>query len=488
MKTMIRPPIAGVLIAGLAWFLVGTCKGAEDPGTARLVIGLAQPPNLPGQAGAGTDLPDPLRQALVRDLQDSGIAVVTLSGGTQDQIDQDARSRNCQYVLYTRVQQKHGMGAGLFGKLAPLASALPFAGLRGGGGVTGLAAQAAANQVANSAANQMAASAAQAQQPAGSAQTAIRRGDSLVLEYRLMTTGSTAAIKSDTLNAKADADGQDVLTPLAGQLANSVKNATGTGEKTGGGGQLATGPGTAAPPTTATTPQAATALPTTTDGGNATPERRGFLSGLLSHRASASPAASPSMSPSAAPDCSRIANMPNAPVSFEMCQKMASANQAYTQALADPRAAKPGDELMSCQQISAELRQQQISAPDHAQTAQLQKAAADEQSMLKRHIAEQAKIQAEVQATVDAGAAVDTATEVATMGMVRPNTASAAAMAGQARARAVGERQAAERRPTEQKMMGGVADVAQDAAAQLSANPRLGRLMQLAEASHCKQL
>jgi hypothetical protein len=186
------------------------------------------------------------------------------------------------------------------------------------------------------------------------------------------------------------------------------------------------------------------------------------------------------------PDCAQIARMPNAPISLEACQKMAGAQQAYDRALADPSASRPGDEQMSCEQILAELRQQQISAPDKAKAAATTAAATKEQALLAKHIAEDNAIMAEEQAKVDAAAAADQAVGMATGGIVRTNAASAAAEAAQARINVVGKRQAEERRPTEQKLLGGVADLGMDAAQQLATNPRLGRLLQLAQSHGCK--
>jgi hypothetical protein len=56
------------------------------------------------------------------------------------------------------------------------------------------------------------------------------------------------------------------------------------------------------------------------------------------------------------PECAQIANMPNAPMSLEACQKMATAQQAYNRAAADPSASHPGDEQMSRDQIKSEMR------------------------------------------------------------------------------------------------------------------------------------
>lgn len=456
MNASIRVIRFATLSAAVALFLGGTSLAETDAGASKVVIGIPLPQ---AQSDQGAENAESLRQSLIARLQDPGVEIVPLAGATPEQLDAEARSRNCQYVLFTQVQQKHG-GGGLLGKLAPLAGALPFAaGMRGGGGMTNMLAQAATQAATRSASN--AAQEQMAAQVTGSAQAAIKRGDTLNLQYRLMAVGSSTPLKSATFSAKADTDGQDLLTQVAGQLADAVKIAThgGTGVPEGPSGR------------------------TDADESGHT----GFMHGLFGrHGHETSGSTQQASAQSGTPDCARIASMPSAGMSFESCQKMLGAQQAYNQALADPSASRPGDEQMSCQQIIAELHQQQMSAPDKAKTAEFQSSVAQEQALLKRHEAESLKAQAEEQAKVDAGAAVDTAAEMATFGAVRPNAAAAAAEAAQARARVEGARMAAERRPTEQKLSSGAADMASGMGQQLTANPRLARLIQLADTHHCK--
>jgi hypothetical protein len=75
---------------------------------------------------------------------------------------------------------------------------------------------------------------------------------------------------------------------------------------------------------------------------------------------------------------------------------------------------------------------------------------------------------------------------MATIGVVRPNLTTAAAEAAQARARVEGERMAKESDSTNTKATGQTADLATNAAQQLTDNPRLARLMKLADTHHCK--
>jgi hypothetical protein len=314
---------------------------------------------------------------------------------------------------------------------------------------------------------------AQAQALQMAARASIKRGDSIAFDYRLAAVGGGAPIKSESLRAKADSDGQDVLSPLVEQLAQGMglsAQAAGGGPQTTGGTMSSGATGSATPP----------------DTGRS--DHSGLLHGLFAghgNGASKPPSATASGT-GGMPDCAQIASMPNAPISLEACQKMASAQQAYVQAAADPSASRPGDEQMSCDQIKSEMRLQQYTAPDKATVATTTAAANKEQGLLSKHMAEANAVMAQEQAKVDAAAAADRATELATAGLVHTNTASAAAVAAQARVKVVGERQAAERRPTEQKLIGGVADLGMDAAQQLSSNPRLARLMQLAQSRGCK--
>ncbi|HET7755682.1 MAG TPA: hypothetical protein VFK87_00350, partial [Steroidobacteraceae bacterium] len=259
MKTIaIRPLLGLVLLAGFAG--APATAGADASANGKVTIGVVLPQ---GQLGNGADAAEPLRQTVMNRLRAPGVEVVALAGSTPDEIDADAKGKGCSQVLYTHVEQKHGAG-GLFSKLAPLAGVLPVMAAAGGGGgggggsgLTGLLTQTAAN-----AATSAAASAAQKQmlgtqqqilaeqQPAlalqNAARASIKRGDSISFDYRLVAVGSAAPIRTDTLHTKADADGQDVLTPLVEQLGNAVSaDSQGAGNGSGGGGGGATGSATA---------------------------------------------------------------------------------------------------------------------------------------------------------------------------------------------------------------------------------------------------
>jgi len=471
----LAPALAALApLAGMPFAVASPQEGG------RLTIGVPLPQ---AQLGQGSDAAEALRQTVMIRLRTAAVELVPLTASTPAEVETEASGKGCAQVLYMHVEQKHGMG-GLFGKLAPLASALPIGALGGGGSaLTGALTQTAMN-AASTAATNAATSAAQkqmlgaqqvlaAQQPAfaqvhalaDAARSSIKRGDSISLEYRLAQVGGGAPLKSDTLHAKADTDGQDVLTPLVEQLAHGV----GLDSQNPGGGAASAGSGA---------PGA---------GQEARPSLAQRLFGGRGSDSSAAASTTISNTGSGGTlDCAKIASMPHAVLTEEQCQKTLSLQQSYNQAIADPRASRPGDEQMTCQQIMAELNQQHVAAPDQTKVAELTAASAQEQALLSKHKAEADQMMAAEQVSVAAARAADRATETATYGLVRPNATAAVVQAAQARNQVAGERMAEERKPTEQKLEGGVIDMAGGAAQQFADNPRLARLIQLSQTHGCR--
>jgi hypothetical protein len=185
-------------------------------------------------------------------------------------------------------------------------------------------------------------------------------------------------------------------------------------------------------------------------------------------------------------DCAKLASMPNAPMSLESCEKLQGTQQAYSQAASDPSAQRPGDEQMSCAQITAELKQQQYTAQDKTKVAELDATTKEQQKILKKEEAILAKRQAEAQAAVAAATAADTATELATGGLVSGHALRAVEKTLDAQDKVEKERVMREDMPTTQKMISQTAGLGADFGQQLQSNPRLARLIQLADAKHCK--
>ena len=398
-------------------------------GAATLTIGVP----LPHGQVQGEEMTESMRQSVISQLKAQSIDAVPLSAPTGG-LDAEVQAKHCSYVLYTRVQNKHSTGTGVFGKLSLLTHGISPDAIGGGVG-------------------------------------SVKRGDTVVLEYRLMGLGASDPIKADTLSAKADTDGQDVVTPLVAQLSGAVA-AFAQGKDQGT---------TLAQASTQSTAQAGSAAPS-----DAQPSSTGSrFGGFFGHR-SISNAKTTGGNMGGSVDCAKMASMPNSPVSVETCEKMQGAQQAYNQSASNPSAQRPGDDQMTCSQITAELKQQQFTVPDKTKVTEAQATADEQQRVLKKEEAILAKRQAEAQTAVAAATATDTATELATGGLVSGHALNAVEKTLAAQDKVEKERVMREDMPVTQKLIGQTADFGADFGQQLQSNPRLARLMQLADSKHCK--
>ncbi len=456
------------------------------PQPAKVSIGIPVPQAQLGQGSSEADLGEPFRQSLIARLRGSGFDLVPLQSRDARQVDAEAADKHVTYVLYSRVEQKHGGSGigGMFKKLAPLANMLPMVGGRMGGMGGGALASAAASTMAQSAAS---ASAEALQRDAmaqltGGQQSSIKNGDVVTLEYRLVAPGSNSPVGASTLQGKAKSDGEDVLSPLVEQLAGAVTTAATSSFGPGATGPAAAGAGTASPPPGTANPPAAE----NQDPGHSS-RGVGGLGGLFGrHKPPASATAANADANSI--DCAKIATIKEANMSLESCEKMKGAGVAYNQAAADPSASRPGDDRMTCEQIAAELKQQSYTAPDKAKSAEAQSAVAADRAALAKDQAEVAKTVAAQQAAVDAASAADHATMLATGGLVDPNRAGKLAETFSEQDHAMGERMNEARRPTDTRMVNSTADIAGDMGQQLTANPRLAKLIQMSHDRKCKRI
>jgi hypothetical protein len=399
----------------------------NQAGAAPLTIGIP----LPQGQTQGVEMTESMRQSLISQLKAQSIDAVPLSAAAGS-LEAEVQAKHCNYVLYTRVQKKHGTGSSVFGKLSLLTHGIS---------------------------------------PDAVGEAGVKRGDTVVLDYRLMAMGSSDPIKADSLSAKAAADGEDVVGPLVAQLTSAVAAAAQGKEQ-----------GTAlAQASTQISTQAASAASSDSQSSSTGSKFGGFFG----HRSisNAKPAGG---NMSGSMDCAKLASMPNAPMSVEACEKLQGTQQAYTQAASDPAAQRTGDDQLSCAQITAELKQQQYAAQDKTKVAELDATTKEQQKIIKKEEAILAKRQAEAQAAVAAATAADTATELATGGLVSGHALNAVEKTLDAQDKVEKERVMREDLPTTQKMTSQTAGLGTDFGQQLQANPRLARLMQLADSKHCK--
>jgi hypothetical protein len=147
-----------------------------------------------------------------------------------------------------------------------------------------------------------------------------------------------------------------------------------------------------------------------------------------------------------------------------------------TAATADPKASRPGDDKLTCDQIVAELKQQPIARPDQAKVAEAQNSVDDLQKQID-------KDKKEATALV-----IKQTAEVSIVSTLVPVNAVAAAEAKriEAEQKAMNERLAKETQPKFERTFTALGDLTSDATKELTANPRLAKLVQLANEKHCK--
>lgn len=204
------------------------------PGAAaadKVIVGVALPRVQLGQGNGGSaDVAEPVRQALISYLKGPVIEVIALEARIPLQINAEAQEKGCTFVLYSDVSQKpKGGGLGMLKKLAPVAAALPMAGMGGNMG-TQMAVNAAAQGVMQA---QMQAAQEDAMANAmaaisGAQKSNVKAGDSLTFEFRLVRPGEPEPVKTDKLVGKAKNNGDDVLSPLIEGVATAVVDTVAT--------------------------------------------------------------------------------------------------------------------------------------------------------------------------------------------------------------------------------------------------------------------
>ena len=376
---------------------------------------------LHGQIGQGADISTPTQLSLMNDLRGAHLQVVALESSDMQQAVAEGAQKNCAYVLLTRISQgRSKSGGGLMNKMAMLKpSRTPNHGLAPSAD-------------------------AQAADLADVEHAVIKSGDNVTLEYRLMARGGTAPVSEGKLEGKAQTDGEDVLSPLLAQLAGTVASAANGSASSRNG--------------FAQTPSA----------DQSTAGRRG-----KNGKGSTNAAPPPSM------NCEQMAAAAHGSISVEACKQMMGAQAAYVAAANDPSASRPGDDKMTCDQIVAEVKQQQFTAPDKAKVAEAQAATTDMQQTL-------AKQQKEVTEKALAESAALLASDAALGGLTGATTRLAEKF--DAENKAMGERMAKESTPKVERTTNATGEIVADMGKQLTENPRLARLMQMTSAKKCKGL
>jgi len=192
--------------------------GPKAPGKVR--VGIAPPQAQVGQGNNAGDYSTPIRNSIVLLMNGPAVEIAPLDSHSPMQVQAEAQQKQCDYVLFSSVTVKHASsgGFGRFAKMAgPLASMTPMGAMAHGmgGAMAAQAASAAASAAAMSAQQQ-------AMNQLAGFNNQIKSKDDVAVHYQLFATGQDKPALENSLEGKAKSDGEDVLTPLIEQTANTV--------------------------------------------------------------------------------------------------------------------------------------------------------------------------------------------------------------------------------------------------------------------------
>ena len=175
-------------------------------------------------------------------------------------------------------------------------------------------------------------------------------------------------------------------------------------------------------------------------------------------------------------NCEQMAASSHGTISVETCKQMMAAQQALTTAANDPNASRPGDDKMTCSQIAAEMKQQPFTAPDQAKVTEAQTSVADLQKQIDKDKAEGTAL------------VIKETAEASLVSKLVPVNAVAAAETKriQAEQDTLNQRLAKETQPKAERTFNALGDLTGDITKQITSNPRLARLVQLANQKRCK--
>jgi hypothetical protein len=191
----------------------------------KIRIGVAPPDAQVGQGNNATaDYSTPIRNAMILLMNGPAIEIAALDSRIAMQLQAEAQQKQCDYILYSAIAVKHpqSSGFGKFAKMAaPMAQMTPMGAMAHGvGGAMAASAASAAASAAAQSAQQQAMNQVMSQLSGFNGQ--IKSKDNVTVQYQLAQTGATTPILQNELQGKAKSDGEDVLTPLLQQTANTV--------------------------------------------------------------------------------------------------------------------------------------------------------------------------------------------------------------------------------------------------------------------------
>ena len=178
--------------------------GDKKPGIVR--IGITMPKAQIGQSAQGPSAGEPLRVMLTQYLAGPSVETIAIVALLPDQMEAEAKSKQCDFLVYSNLTQKKPTGGmGFLKNASSLSNMIPMVGM------------------VNSVNGAMAASSAAATaSQAATLSSGIKARTDIVLEYHMNAVDNPTPVLNTTLDAKATTDGEDVITPLVEKEATAI--------------------------------------------------------------------------------------------------------------------------------------------------------------------------------------------------------------------------------------------------------------------------
>ena len=193
--------------------------GPKAAGKIRIGVAPAQ-----AQMGQGNnsqaDYSTPVRNAIIFMMNGPAVEIAALDSQLPIQLQAEAQQKQCDYILVSAVTVKRASSGG-FGKLmkaGSMAANLTPLGMMAHsmGAVNGMIATQTVMQTAAMTTQQ------QAMSQLSGFNGQIKSKDEVTVDYQLLPTGQSQPKLQNSLKGKSKSDGEDVLSPLIQQAANSI--------------------------------------------------------------------------------------------------------------------------------------------------------------------------------------------------------------------------------------------------------------------------
>ncbi len=181
--------------------------GPKKEGVVRLGL-VAVKTGSVGDGLSATELAAAVQNAMAQNLKSPDIELVMIEAKLPSLIDAEAKQKECDFVIYTNVE--HKKGGSRFASFAPALSSVASL-----GGIGGSTAGAVAGQVASTAII----TAAEVSQD-------VKAKDQLTLDVKLQAPDNATAAIERQFKAKAQSNGDDIISPTVEQAAQAVLSAT----------------------------------------------------------------------------------------------------------------------------------------------------------------------------------------------------------------------------------------------------------------------